>query len=63
MLSILGKNQQTFSNIFPYFSWKTDFDVSDGGNLHEMSKPIFWKHKKNINLLSAELDQRAVKIY
>ena len=37
--------------------------VSLRDNLHEMSKPIFWENKKNImSLLSAELDQRVVKL-
>ena len=31
-------------------------------NLHELSKGIFWKNKKNIDLLSAELAQRVVKV-
>ena len=29
--------------------------VSNGDNLHEMSKPVFWKNKKSVNLSSAEL--------
>ena len=28
--------------------------VSTGDKLHEMSKPIFWKKKKNFKLSSAE---------
>ena len=39
--------------------------VSSGDNLHEMSKPIFWKIKnvKGIfNLSSAEFAQRVVRI-
>ena len=28
--------------------------VSNGDNLHEMSNPVLWENKKNINLLSAE---------
>ena len=48
--------------------------VSNGDNLQEMLKPIFWetismkcqnpfsgKNKKNINVSSAELSQRVVK--
>ena len=38
--------------------------VSNRDSLLEMSNPVFWeKNKKNImNLLSAELAQRAVKV-
>ena len=37
--------------------------VSRGDNLHEISKPIFWKNKKNIiSLSSAEFAQRVVKV-
>ena len=37
--------------------------VSDGGNLHEMPNPVFWENKKNaINLSSAEIAQRVVKV-
>ena len=36
--------------------------VSYRDNLHEMSKPIFWENKKNINLSSAELAQRVVEV-
>ena len=33
-------------------------------NLHEMSSPVFWENKVSIiNLLSAELAERVVKIY
>ena len=35
--------------------------VSIGDNLHEMSNPVFWD-KKNINLSSAELAKRVVKV-
>ena len=31
-------------------------------NLNEISKSVFWKKKKGINLLSAELAQRVVKV-
>ena len=35
--------------------------VSSGDNLHELLNPEFWENKKkNINLLSTELVQRAV---
>ena len=31
--------------------------IGDGDNLHELSKPVFWKNKKNmLNLSSAELE-------
>ena len=37
--------------------------VSSGDNLHDMSKPISGKNKKNIvNLSSAELAQKVVKV-
>ena len=37
--------------------------VSLGDNLHEISDPVFWEHKKNItNLSSAEFSQRVVKV-
>ena len=37
--------------------------VSIGDNLHEMSNPVFWKNKKKfINMLSAELAQKVVKV-
>ena len=38
--------------------------ISLGDNLHESSKPIFWQkwEKKNINLSSAELAQKVVKV-
>ena len=37
--------------------------VSLGDNLHEMSKPIFWIFfLNNINLSSAEIKQRLMKI-
>ena len=29
--------------------------VSKGGNLHDISKSIFWKNKKNLKMLSAEI--------
>ena len=52
-----------------YFFQKTGFDisanniVSHGNNLHELSNPVSWKNKKNIvNLSSAELAQRVVKV-
>ena len=34
--------------------------VSNGGNLHKMSDPVFWKNI--INLLSAEFAQRVVMV-
>ena len=34
---------------------------SNGDNLREMSNPIFWKKRKNINLSSAEFAHRVVK--
>ena len=40
--------------------------VSNGENLHEMSKPVFWEKKKIKNviilLLSAEFAQRVAKV-
>ena len=35
----------------------------NGGNLHEMTNPVFWEKRRNkfINLSSAELAQRLVK--
>ena len=39
--------------------------VSSGDNLHEMTKPIFWKNKEKkniINLSAAEFAQRVVKV-
>ena len=37
--------------------------VSNGENLHEMSKPVFWENKENIiNLSPAELAQRVIKV-
>ena len=37
--------------------------VSTGDNLHEMSNPVFLEKKKNIiNLSSAELAKRVVKV-
>ena len=37
--------------------------VSIGDNLHEISNPVFWENKKNIiNLSSAELAQKVVKV-
>ena len=37
--------------------------VSSGDNLHEISKPIFWKKSENIiDLSSAELALRVVKV-
>ena len=51
---------------FVVFFQKIDFDIlcklSPGDNLHEMSKPIFWKKKYIISLLSDELAQRLVKV-
>ena len=34
--------------------------VSNGDNLHEMSKPIFWEKQKYFNMLSAENFTRSV---
>ena len=37
--------------------------VSTADNLHEMSSPVFWEHKKNIvNLSSTHLAQRVVNV-
>ena len=68
MFSALGKNfsRQHFEILFLFFRenrvrhFKQIFSNRD--NLHEMSNPVFWENKKNINLLSAEYAQRAVKI-
>ena len=48
MLSFLGKNfsRWHFEIFFSYFSQKTGYDISC--NLHEMSKPVSGKNKKNI---------------
>ena len=37
---------------FSDFSQKTEFDISSGDNLHEMSNPVFFggKNKKNISI-------------
>ena len=50
---------------FSHFPQKTGFDIScKGDNLHEMSNPIFWeKEEQYINLSSAELAKRVVKVY
>ena len=38
-------------------------NVSNRGNLHEMSNPVFWqKIRKNINLSSTEFAQRVVTV-
>ena len=36
--------------------------VSSGDSLHEMSNPVFWQKKKNINLSSAKLAKRVIKL-
>ena len=55
------------TDIYFFFFPENRFDIScklspKGNNLHEMSNPVFWKNEKNINLLSAELPQRVLKI-
>ena len=58
------KFSRRHTEIFFLFSQKTGFDISCklsplGDNLHEMSKPVFWK---KINLSSAEFAQKVVKV-
>ena len=36
--------------------------VSAGNNLHEISSPVNWKNKKNINLSPAEFAQTVVTV-
>ena len=58
------KNMKNILICFPYFPQKIGFGIPY--NLHDMSKPIFLEIyiiKKIINLSSAELAQRVVKIY
>ena len=69
MLSILCINcSRRHFEIFFWFSQNTGFDFywevppSSGDNLHEMSNPIFWENKKNINLLSAEFAHKDVTV-
>ena len=67
MLSTLGKNFSRQFKIFSYFSQKTGFGISCKVSPLEtlcMICQIMFseKNKKNINLSSAELAQRVVKV-
>ena len=55
--------QISTDNILKYFLFflENNFDISHKlSPWHEMSSPVFWEIKKNINLLSDELVQTAV---
>ena len=36
--------------------------VSKADNLHEMSNPVFWENKKNVNFSYAEFSHKEVKL-
>ena len=63
------QNLKFHANCLHWFSQKTGFDISCklspafGDNLHGKVKPVFRENKKTaINLSSAELAQRVVKV-
>ena len=56
-----------FYHIYPKY-WDTLTPYHSGpknctNQSHEMSKPIFWENKENINLLSAEFAQKVIKVH
>ena len=58
--------QISTDNILKYFLFflENKFDISHKlSPWHEMSSPVFWEIKKNINLLSDELVQTAVQCF